>query len=218
MNTNSNAKRVLCFGDSNTWGWVPSKMGAERYDLETRWTGILQTELGDDYEIIEEGLGARTTMFDDPRPELPLRNGLSSLPLVLETHLPLDLVIVMLGTTDTKEMLGKSPEDISEGMREIVRFIKNFKTVNDTDVPKVLIVVPPIVNENAEFAVSLFKGGREKGRALKELYKTVAIEEDCEFLAPTDEVVVDEVEGVHLTKLAHEKLAEMLTENIRRIL
>lgn len=57
MNRNNKAKRVLCYGDSNTWGRVPSGMGEERYPVDTRWPGILQNLLGENYEIIEEGLG-----------------------------------------------------------------------------------------------------------------------------------------------------------------
>lgn len=129
MKTNTTTKRILCYGDSNTWGRIPSRMGMERYPIQTRWTGILQETLGEDYEIIEEGLGGRTTMVDDPRPEFPERNGLKTLSILLETHLPLDLVIVMLGTTDTKEMMNISSERTTEGMSEIIKVIKNYKVL-----------------------------------------------------------------------------------------
>jgi len=131
-------------------------MGLKRFSSKERRTGILQDLLGNEYEIIEEGLGARTTMFDDPRPELPGRNGLTMLPTILDTHVPLDMVILMLGTTDTKPMMQTSSEDIGEGMRKLITTIKEFKLVNDYTPPKILVIVPPIVKDDAEFASTIY--------------------------------------------------------------
>jgi len=217
MNTNNKAKRILCFGDSNTWGYVPMGMAKKRYSIKERWPGILQTKLGDEYEIIEEGLGGRTTMFDDPRPDFPERNGLKILPAILETHLPLDFVIIMLGTTDTKEMLGLSSVKTTEGMRRIVKIIKNFKTLEKTLPPKILIVVPPIVNEKANFASKLFKGGTAKAKELIESYKNLAKEENVLYLNPTEQVQVDEEDGVHIGSEGHKKLAELVYEKIMEV-
>jgi lysophospholipase L1-like esterase len=99
-------------------------MGKSRFDINLHWPGILQSKLGTNYEVIEEGLGGRTTMFDDPRPEFPERNGLKVLPIILETHLPLDYVILMLGTTDTKEMMVLNAEKIAEGLRKLIKTVK----------------------------------------------------------------------------------------------
>ncbi|MFH1649030.1 MAG: SGNH/GDSL hydrolase family protein [Candidatus Woesearchaeota archaeon] len=212
--TDSKPWRILCYGDSNTWGWVPSSMGAKRYDKANRWPGVLQTLLGDLYEVIEEGLGARTTMFDDPRPEFPLRNGLESLPIILESHLPLKYVILMLGTTDTKEMFGLNVEEIANGMRQLVRTVKRMKLIEDGVPAKILVVVPPIVKEDADFASKLFRGGTEKGAGLVETYARVAKEEEVFFLNPTNEVHVDPEEGVHLDNIGHRKLAKMIADKI----
>jgi lysophospholipase L1-like esterase len=215
LNTKDNVKRILCYGDSNTWGWVPGSMGKERFDTSTRYPSLLQKKLKKDYEVIEEGLGGRTTSFDDPRPEFPERNGLTTLPIVLESHLPLDYVILMLGTTDTKPLINKTPEEIGEGVRSLIRTIKQFRTLENTSSPKILLIVPPIVSEKAPFASTLFKGGEEKGRALINIYKTISEEENILFLDPTSKVKVDKAEGVHLDKRAHKKLAKMICEKIR---
>ncbi|MBU0975744.1 MAG: SGNH/GDSL hydrolase family protein [Patescibacteria group bacterium] len=217
MNTNPSAKRILCYGNSNTWGWVPNKMGSERFSIDKRWTGILQNLLGNSYEVIEEGLGARTTKFHDPRPELPQRNGLESLLMILETHLPLDLVILMLGTTDTKEMFDVSPDKISDGLRALVKTIQEYKVLEGSNSPKILIIVPPIVKEEADFASKLFKGGTAKGKALKTLYSQVAIENGCSFLDPTAECPVDQTEGVHLTAESHERLAKLIYTRLKSV-
>lgn len=214
MQTSDQAKRILCYGDSNTRGRVPSSMGMERFLPSQRWPGILQKLLGEWYEIIEEGLWWRTTMFDDPRPEFPERNGLKTLPIILESHLPLDLVILMLGTTDTKEMMNIPSEQSAEGVRKLVQTIQNYKVLKWSTSPKILIIVPPIVKETADFASKLFKGATQKCTELIPLYKKISDEEHTDFLDPTGEVVVDEQEGVHMTKESHQKLAELVYEKI----
>ena len=214
MNT-KNTKRILCYGDSNTWGWIPSGMGKLRYDINKRWPGILQNKLGNDYEVIEEGLGGRTTMFDDPRPEFSGRNAFTTLPIIIETHLPLDLVILMLGTTDTKEMLNLSVDEITNGIRKLIKTIKKFKTLDNTISPKILIIVPPIVDETANFASQLFKGGTEKAKSLVNSYKKVAEEENVLYLDPTNEIFVNKEEGVHMDNNNHSKLAELIYNEIK---
>jgi len=217
MNTNKNSKRILCYGDSNTWGWIPGSMGKQRFDTSSRWTALLQKKLTNNYEVIEEGLGGRTTMFDDPRPELPGRNGLTTLPIILETSLPLDYVIIMLGTTDTKPLINKTPEEITDGIKKIIKVIKNFKVLENTTSPKIILVVPPIVDETADFASKLFIGGTKKGTELKRLYETVSKEENILFLDPTDKVKVDKTEGVHLDINAHKTLFELIFNKIKEI-
>jgi lysophospholipase L1-like esterase len=217
MNTNSNLKRILCYGDSNTWGWVPLSMGSKRYSTNERWTCILQNLLGQSYEVIEEGLGARTTMFDDPRPEFPERNGLKTFPIILESHLPLDFVILMLGTTDTKEMMNLKSTDIVGGMQNLITIIKEFRTLEGTTSPKILVIVPPIVEENTEFAKKLFKGATKKSTELIKLYKSLCEKEKVLFLDPTKSVKVDEKEGIHINAKNHKILAKLIYNILKNI-
>ena len=95
-------KTVVCFGDSNTWGYMPS--GEGRYPFEKRWTTIVQRELGDNYFVIPEGLNGRTTVFEDPVEGD--KSGLSHLSTILETHKPMDLIVILLGTNDLKNRFG----------------------------------------------------------------------------------------------------------------
>lgn len=217
MNINPQAKRILCYGDSNTWGWVPASMGKDRFSVDKRWTGRLQKLLGADFEIIEEGLGGRTTMFVDPRPEYPNRNGLDSLGIILETHLTLDLVILMLGTTDTKEMMNLSVQEIGEGMSNLVKAVKGSKLLNNQRTPSILVVVPPVVNEEAEFAAKLFKGGTAKGMGLIDIYQEVTTAEKVYYLNPLNNIEVDTNEGVHLDENNHSILAELIFKKIQEI-
>jgi len=114
------SKSIMCFGDSLTWGWIPVLEGSptHRYPYEERWTGAMASALGDGYNIIEEGLSARTTSADDPND--PRLNGSDYLPSALASHLPLDLVILMLGTNDTKPFFNRTPYDIAYGMTKLV--------------------------------------------------------------------------------------------------
>ena len=214
MNTNPHAKRILCFGDSNTWGWVPSSMGKKRFFIDRRWTGLLQQKLGNGYEVIEEGLGGRTTTIDDPRPGFPERNGYCTLQGLLETHLPLDLVIIMLGTTELKDLLNRSVEEITDGLGQIIDLIQSYKTLEDTLSPKILIVVPPIMNDKCEFAGSLAKDGTVKARGLISSYEKLASGKGCDYFNPTEMVKVDSVEGVHIDEENHQKLSELIYKKI----
>ena len=113
-------KRIMCFGDSLTWGWTPIESGipVERYSKEKRWTGILASELGPEYEVLEEGLSGRTTNLDDPID--PRLNGANYLPSALASHLPLDLVVLMLGTNDTKSYFHRSPFEIKAAVSTLI--------------------------------------------------------------------------------------------------
>lgn len=192
-------------------------MGAERFSIDVRWTGIMQSLLGDAYEVIEEGFGGRSTAFDDPRPEMPLRNGQLVLPMILEAHSPLDLVILMLGTTDTKEIMQLTPAEIARGMESLVHIVHTFKAINACAIKKILVAAPVVVKEDAEFASRLFKGGRKKGLAITALYREIAAREDCAFIDVNEFVVVDEEEGVHLPHEAHRTLARCMSTTVRDI-
>ena len=116
-------KQILCFGDSNTYGLIPGT--GNRYDWNIRWTGIVGGKLnGAGYRIIEEGLCGRTTVFDDPL--RAGRRGTEILPLLLETHKPVDIVILMLGTNDCKTHYDASAQVIGLGIRNLLTQIKNM--------------------------------------------------------------------------------------------
>jgi lysophospholipase L1-like esterase len=119
MNTNPASMSVLCFGDSNTWGQKPDKSG--RYGVDVRWTGRLQKQLGEQYSVIEEGLGSRTTDLEYGKK--PGRNGKTYLQPCLESHNPLDLVVLMLGTNDLKIEFHRSAQDVAEAIGGLVNLV-----------------------------------------------------------------------------------------------
>ena len=119
-------KEILCFGDSNTHGYMPG-LGT-RYPIDQRWSGLLGKLLGDGYHVVEEGMDGRTTAFEDDLQ--PWRSALGYIGPCVKTHAPLDLIIIMLGTNDSKTRYGVSAEEIGFGMQELIQRIETFFRYN----------------------------------------------------------------------------------------
>lgn len=118
-------KTILCYGDSNTWGYSPATQ--DRYGRDERWTGVLRNEIGEGYLVIEKGLGGRTTVWDDPV-EGRHKNGETYLLPCLESHQPIDLVIILLGTNDLKRRFCVGAFDIAQGAGGLVRIVQKSET------------------------------------------------------------------------------------------
>jgi len=200
-------KNVLCYGDSNTWGYVPG-IGA-RFPWELRWPGILQQSLGKTFHIIEAGLNGRTTVFDDPRKAGC--NGLTSLGPILESCPLLDVVIFMLGTNDLKHHLDVSAIETAQGIECLVEKIEADSERKVQDTPKMLIISPPGIHAGSLMSSSLFQGAVEKLRELPRLFAEVADNKGCYFLDAAQFVKPGTVDGVHLDEHGHARLAQVIT-------
>lgn len=196
---------ILCYGDSNTWGADPR--GGGRFDRDTRWTGRLQKLLGDEYYIIEEGLNGRTTVFDDPIEEG--RCGKDYLYPCLQTHKPIDLVILMLGTNDLKKRFDVSAEDIVKGAELLVKKIRYSESGPDEKSPDILLLAPPVIREIEQFEIML-AGGREKSKEFSWRYRELAEQYGCHFLDTNTVMSVSDADGIHFEHQAHRALAEAL--------
>lgn len=204
--------RVLCYGDSNTWGYI-SGSDHQRHSQSERWPGALQNMLGNGYEIIEEGLNSRTLISIDKRSGREGRNGAEYLLPCLDTHDPLDLVIIMLGTNELKTEFYRNSKEIGEIFEEkFVKKILTRKSVCRKTTPKLLIIAPPeITKENPKFI-----GGIEKSRKLNEIYEEIAIRNGCEFIGNEDWQVGED--GVHLSRDGHRILASKVSRKVKEIL
>lgn len=126
---------ILCFGDSNTYGYRPD--GTGRFDEKTRWTCLLQKNFGNGHRIIEEGLCGRTTIFSDAFREG--RRGLDQIGITIETHNPIDLLVLMLGTNDCKTRFNASSKTIAKGLIQVIEKAKNYSSQ-----PFELLIISPI--------------------------------------------------------------------------
>ncbi len=217
-------RRVLVFGDSNTWGWVPVERGfpTTRYGKGVRWPGVAQSTLGSGYEIVEEGLSGRTTDLADPStPEFAGAglDGSAYLPAAVASHLPLDLVVIMLGTNDLKAAFDRSPAEVAAGMRKLVEVVTSMRRAAWTvyEAPKVLIVAPPPLTRTARFPAEAFAGGIEKSRAIADGYAAIAMQADVEFFDAGTVASADGVDGLHLSEAAHRAIGLALADRIRAI-
>ncbi len=213
------AKRIMIFGDSNTWGWNPCNdlvSPLKRWDDDVRWPGVLQKELGDDYVVIPEGLNGRTTVWDDPIEEY--RCGKDQIIPCLDTHAPLDLVIIMIGTNDLKCRYTVSAQDIANGAAIIVD--KTFHQVGafGEGGPKVLFICPPPLGpvENGVFA-DMFEGNVEKSKKLPKYFEGVAKTYGAEYFDAGTVIKSSEEDGLHLQADQHEILGKEVAKKVREI-
>lgn len=209
--------RILCYGDSNTWGYI-SGSNHQRYGNEERWTRILEKLLGDGFEIIEEGLNSRTLISNDPRPGKEGKSGYEYLIPCLDTHDPIDLVVLMLGTNELKNVYDKKAEEIGDILEKyFVKTILNRKSQFKDSYPKLLLVTPPVINEDTEYCITNNKylGANQKSKDLNLIYENIAKKYNCYFLS--NDGLITGIDGVHLTKESHKKLAELLEFQIRKI-
>jgi lysophospholipase L1-like esterase len=206
-------KTVLCYGDSNTWGWNPATQ--ERYARNQRWPGVFRQELGEGYLVIEEGLNGRTTVWDDPIEGY--KNGKEYLIPCLETHQPIDLVIVMLGTNDLKARFSVPACDIASGAGVLADIVLKSETGPGNSPPKVLLVAPPPLGKLTEFA-GMFEGAELKSKQLSERYRLVAEEQGCAFLDAAEVIVSSDIDGVHLDSGEHHKLGQAIAGLVKHLL
>jgi len=205
-------KTILCFGDSNTWGWNPATLS--RYGRDERWTGVLRNQLGEGYLIIEEGQNGRTTVWDDP--DEGHKNGAAYLPACLESHHPLDLVIIMLGSNDLKTRFSVPACDIAASAGVLVDIAQKSGFGPDDGPPQVLLMAPPPLARLSDFA-EMFEGSVEKSRLLGPRYRQIAEEYGCHFLDTGQIIVSSDVDGVHLDPGEHEKLGKAVAAKVRNI-
>ena len=209
--------RILCYGDSNTWGFVPAG-NHKRYKESERWTKILSKKIGSKYEIIEEGLSGRTLNIDNDSDPSEGKNGYLYLVPCLKTHDPIDLVILMLGTNELKTINNKSAEDIGNMLEEYyVKTILNQINRSEGTYPKLLIMAPPLVMEEKPECKSWnnFVGAYQKSVELNDVYKSIAKKYNCYFLSNKE--LETGIDGIHLTKESHKLLAQKLEKFIRGI-
>ena len=210
-------KHIVCFGDSNTHGYCADPKdcadGGDRFNEDERWTCLLQKALGEDCLVIEEGLSGRTTVFDDPLHEC--MSGLDVIYSTLMSHEPVDLLIIMLGTNDTKERFGANAAAIAVGMERLIKKAKSVEAWGKKQ-PNILVICPPPLGEGFHDEV-MGPGCVAKSVALPPYMKAVAERNGVHYLDAGDFCEFNPVDFTHLTSEAHRQLAAKLAELVPQI-
>ena len=198
---------IVAYGDSNTWGYDLATKA--RFDKASRWTGVMARALGASFEVIEEGLNGRTSVFDDPIE--PHRNGARYLPPCLLSHAPLDLVIISLGCNDLKARFGVPPYDIAAGIEHLIGIVQSTPAGPNSQPPRILLVAPPPIVALTEFA-EMFAGGAEKSKVLGERFRAVAEMHGTGFVDAGKFIVCSPLDGIHYEAPQHAILGAAMAE------
>ncbi|HHW48851.1 MAG TPA: SGNH/GDSL hydrolase family protein [Clostridiaceae bacterium] len=207
-------KRILCYGDSNTWGTNPET--GERYDENTRYPKVLEKLLGADYEVIEEGFPGRTTVYDTDVD--PYVNGRKYLYPCLSSHAPLELVTIMLGTNDLSTGVKVNAYYAAAGVERLVNLIRHWSIDCRCKCPEILLISPPLIDEKIKDIPVIkevfdYNYAPAQSRLFRQYYSDVAQTTGCKFLAGEDYVTVG-CDGVHITAESHIRLAKAIFTEI----
>jgi len=210
-------KTILCYGDSLTWGANAETDG--RHAFEDRWPTVLGEGLGtDNVRIIAEGLGGRTTMFDDYSSAAD-RNGVRVLPTLLGTHYPIDCVVIMLGVNDMKPFTSGSALSSSMGMKRLVEIIRGYPYGDNVRVPEVVMVSPPRCAETDHVDLKpMFEGAVAESAKFAGHYERVAKETGCAFFDAAKVAVATPIDGVHLDAANTIAIGKGLVPVVRQVL
>ena len=209
-------KSILAFGDSLTWGFVAGQDA--RHPFEFRWPNVLAAGLGGKARVIEEGQNGRTTVFDDET-TFESRNGAVALPLLLISHQPLDLVIIMLGTNDIKYAARCRAFDAAMGMERLIQIVKNANYVKGFTIPEVLIISPPsLVPTEDEWFNDLWGHAIAESKLFARHYARVAQEMNVHFFDAGSVAVADKTDGGHLDAVNTKAIGVALVPVVKKIL
>lgn len=209
-------KSILAFGDSLTWGFVAGRF--ERHPFEVRWPNVLAAGLEGRARVIEEGMNGRTTVFPDPT-DIAERNGAVALPMLLTTHQPLDLVIIMLGTNDIKYANRCRAFDASMGMARLVQIVQTFPWIRTASPPQILIMSPPALCQTTdEWFNDLWGHAIAESKLFAKHYSRVAEDMGIHFFDAGQVAKTDPTDGGHLDAENTRAIGRALVPVVKNIL
>lgn len=210
-------KTALCFGDSNTHGSMPMEaLGvSQRHPAEARWPSIMAEQLGSDWTVIDEGHPGRTTVHDDPI-EGEHKNGARALLALLESHKPLDLVIIMLGTNDLKARFNVSALEIAQSVEKLVHMVRGSACGPEYITPEVLVVVPTSIVETGVLA-DFFRGGAAKSEEMAGIFKQMGERAKVPIFDAGTVCAVSTTDGIHFEPNALRALGEALADQVQKL-
>ncbi|WP_438996803.1 SGNH/GDSL hydrolase family protein [Candidatus Puniceispirillum sp.] len=210
------SRSLLCFGDSNTHGTPPmeSLSSQGRFGIDVRWPAVMQTRLAPDWTVIEEGHPGRTTVHDDPINGAH-KNGIRMLPALLETHRPLDVIVIMLGTNDLQHRFGVNAAEIALAIGKIIEIIKASDSGINQHAPDILLMSPPPVMQ-AGCLADIFENSIDNAHALSGTIANMAKQHDVPYFDTGAHIAVSPIDGVHFDAESHITLGLAMAVAIRK--
>lgn len=203
---------ILTFGDSNTHGSPPVEAAA-RFGRKERWPCVMARELGPDWHLIEEGHGGRTTVHPDPIEGLH-KSGIAALPIILDSHNPIDIITIMLGTNDLKERFSVNVGDIAQSCEKLIMLVQASDAGPDGKPPKILLIAPPPILETGRLELT-FRGGAAKSAGLAKHYAAVAQLTGTAFLDAGTVIRSSPLDGIHFDATEHAKLGKAVAAAVQ---
>ncbi len=200
-------RRIVCFGDSNTYGFSP--FDGSRYSADVRWTGVLDKLLGEKFEVVNEGKNARTIAFDDPYNDGC--NGMADIGSCIDANAPFDLMIIMLGTNDLKAYFESTPQMIADNL------LKMCELVREKTDAKLLLASPMLLGDQIELSPLHLEFGRQQVQYSFELapyIEAVAKKVGADFIDIAVVAMSSDVDCLHLIPEEHEKLAQAMHRKV----
>ncbi len=194
-------KKILCFGDSNVYGFNP--VYGTRYDKDARWSGILAELIESEYNVIEAGCNNRTAFSINPAGED--QTGIKVLPKYLEKHSP-DIIILAVGINDLQISYKNTIEDIKKGIENLINIMPE---------KQIILLSPSNINENIKntFFNQMFDDKSIKmSQEMSEIYKKIAIKHNLKFIDLNTIAPTSNIDGLHYTPEAHKIIAERLKD------
>jgi lysophospholipase L1-like esterase len=204
-------RSVLCFGDSNTWGFDPET--TERFPRDVRWTGRLQAALGGEWLVVEEGLSGRTATLESP--VAFGKNGLSYLQPCLDSHAPLDAVLIALGTNDLAERYSLTATDVARAAGLLAYVVSKSDAGPGGAAPLPILVCPPRVGDAAW--EEDWAGAPAKSALLPDRFTTVAEDGGYELIDLGEATRFSDLDGIHLDRPGHAAVAVLVERELRRL-
>lgn len=201
-------KKILCYGDSNTYGFMPKTFG--RYEKSARWSGILSNLLGDNFEITEEGMNNRTGFFKNP--EGLKQSGGEYLPIYLQNHKDFDICILALGSNDAQIFYDLNKENAIIGLQNLINSVKS------ANINTKIIIIPPVkITKNiltSGFSMMFNKESIEKIQKIFPIFEQVAQNNNCHYFDFNEFTTPSENDGLHYNMYSHNLIAQKLANFI----
>lgn len=201
-------KKIICYGDSNTFGYNPENSG--RYGSNVRWTGVLADILGEEFLVKEEGCNNRTAFFENS--DGLMQSGPHYLPVCLEKHRSFDIFVLALGTNNLQFVFELSDELVINGLKYLIDIVRNFNQNAE------IIVIPPLVLPktvvSGTFGYQFDEKSIKTSIWIQDLYKKFVKDENC-ILCDSDGLIIpSDIDGLHFSKEYHAKIAQQVAKCI----